>query len=771
MSSTLVKYRVHEVAKDFKMNSKDVAQILTDYATTPKNHMQVLEDDELDIIFEYLTQHNQVNDLAEVFADAAPEKKPESAKAPQAAADGAAPAQNAASAKPAEPKPEKPHQPRQAPEKRIVDTRGSTVNLAKFDEHVENLVPERAQNMQRGKEKIKNKNNRPGGQVPSNKRRQEERDKMQRLQFEIAKKAPVKVAIPEEISVGELASRMKKTGAEVVRQLIKMGTMASLSDIIDYETAALVAMDMGCKVEKEVSVSVEEMLIDDHEDKPEDLSPRAPVVVVMGHVDHGKTSLLDHIRREHVAEGEAGGITQHIGAYRIMVHGSPITFLDTPGHEAFTSMRARGAMVTDVAILVVAADDGIMPQTVESINHAKAAEIPIIVAINKMDKPNANPERIKQQLTEYGLVSEDWGGDTIICPISAKTGEGVDNLLEMVVLTAEMRELKANPNRAAKGTVIEARLDKGRGPIMTVLIQNGTLHQGDTIIAGTSVGHVRMMTNDKGEAVQEAGPSVPVSIAGMSEVPQAGDTLNAVDDERMARELVAQRKQENKDAMIGVPKKVSLEDLFAQIQQGEIKDFNIIVKADVQGSAEAVKSSLEKLSNEEVRVRVIHSGVGAISESDVMLAATSGALIVGFNIRPDNAARDYAARANVDIRLYRVIYDCINEIEAAMKGMLAPKFKEVITGHAQIRQIIKISKIGTVCGSYVTDGKIVRGAKARVIRDSAVVYEGELSSLRRFKDDVKEVSENYECGISLEKFDDVKEGDVIEAFIMEKIEP
>ena len=428
-------------------------------------------------------------------------------------------------------------------------------------------------------------------------------------------------------------------------------------------------------------------------------------------------------------------------------------------------------MVTDVAILVVAADDGIMPQTVESINHAKAAEIPIIVAINKMDKPNANPERIKQQLTEYGLVSEDWGGDTIICPISAKTGEGVDNLLEMVVLTAEMRELKANPNRAAKGTVIEARLDKGRGPIMTVLIQNGTLHQGDTIIAGTSVGHVRMMTNDKGEAVQEAGPSVPVSIAGMSEVPQAGDTLNAVDDERMARELVAQRKQENKDAMIGVPKKVSLEDLFAQIQQGEIKDFNIIVKADVQGSAEAVKASLEKLTNDEVRVRVIHSAVGAISESDVMLAATSGALIVGFNIRPDNAARDYAARANVDIRLYRVIYDCINEIEAAMKGMLAPKFKEVITGHAQIRQIIKISKIGTVCGSYVTDGKIVRGAKARVIRDSAVVYEGELSSLRRFKDDVKEVSENYECGISLEKFDDVKEGDVIEAFIMEKIEP
>ena len=771
--STLVKYRVHEVAKDFKMNSKDIAQILTDYATTPKNHMQVLEDSELDIIFEYLTQHNQVNDLAEVFADAAPEKpqaeKPAQTAGDKPAAAGEKPAEQPA--KPAEPKPEKPHQPRQAPEKRIVDTRGSTVNLAKFDEHVENLVPERAQNMQRGKEKIKNKNTRQGGQVPSNKRRQEERDKMQRLQFELAKKAPVKVSIPEEISVGELASRMKKTGAEVVRQLIKMGTMASMSDVIDYETAALVAMEMGCKVEKEVSVSVEEMLIDDHEDKPEELAPRAPVVVVMGHVDHGKTSLLDRIRRTNVAEGEAGGITQRIGAYRIMVKGNPITFLDTPGHEAFTSMRARGAMVTDIAILVVAADDGIMPQTIESINHAKAAEIPIIVAINKMDKPNANPERIKQQLTEYGLVSEDWGGDTIICPISAKTGEGVDNLLEMVLLTAEMRELKANPDRAAKGTVIEARLDKGRGPVMTVLVQNGTLHQGDTIIAGTSVGRVRMMSNDKGEAVQEAGPSVPVSIAGMSEVPQAGDTFNAVDDERMARELVAQRKQENKDALIGVPKKVSLEDLFAQIQQGEIKDFNIIVKADVQGSAEAVKASLEKLSNEEVRVRVIHSGVGAISESDVMLAATSGALIVGFNIRPDNAARDYAARANVDIRLYRVIYDCINEIEAAMKGMLAPKFKEVITGHAEVRQTIHISKIGTVCGSYVTDGKIVRSAQARVLRDNVVVYEGELAGLRRFKDDVKEVAEGYECGISLEKFDDVKEGDVIEAFVMEKIEP
>ena len=770
--SVLVKYRVHEVAKDFKKNSKEISQILTDYATTPKNHMQVLEENELDLIFEYLTQHNQVADLSEVFA--VPEKKAEPPKTEETvsapAAAPAAPAAQAGSSAPAvKPQENKPHVPRAVPEKRVIDTRGTTVNIAKYDERLENLVPDKAQNFQRGKEKIGNKNkNRQ--QNPSVKRKQEEREKLQKLQFEIAKKAPVKVSIPDEINVGELASRMKKTGAEVVRQLIKLGTMASLSDVIDYETAALVAMEMGCKVEKEVNITVEERLIDDREDAPEELVSRAPVVVVMGHVDHGKTSLLDRIRETSVVSGEAGGITQHIGAYRIEINGSPITFLDTPGHEAFTSMRARGAMVTDIAILVVAADDGIMPQTVESINHAKAADIPIVVAINKMDKPTANPDRIMQQLTEYDLVPEEWGGDTIICPISAKTGDGIDNLLEMVTLTAEMRELKANPNRSAKGTVIEARLDKGRGPIATVLVQNGTLRQGDIVIAGTSVGHVRVMTNDKGERVTEAGPSVPVEIAGMSEVPGAGDIFNAVADERMARELVEQRKQQNKDALIGAPKKVSLEDLFAQIQQGEIKDFNIIVKADVQGSAEAVKASLEKLTNEEVRVRVIHSGVGAINESDVMLAATSGAVIVGFNVRPDNAARDYAQRSNVDIRMYRVIYDCINEIESAMKGMLAPKFKEVIIGHAEVRQVIKISKIGTVCGSYVTDGKIQRNSLVRVLRDNVVIFEGELSSLRRFKDDVKEVATNYECGISIERYNDVKEGDVIEAFVMEQIQ-
>jgi translation initiation factor IF-2 len=805
--SALVKYRVHEVAKDFKMSSKQISEILTEYATTPKNHMQVLEDDELSLIFEYLTQHNQIESIEEVYAKSAePEqkaekkektqetKKTEPAQKSQAKAEEkiAKPAGNRTkpneSKKPAEgdksaKKQETPKETRTEdrphvetvskaglPKKRIIDTSGVTINIDKYDEHLDTLVPERAHKMKYGKEKFTKKNQgRNQNQMSSAKKRQEERDKLQRLQLEIAKKAPVKVQIPDEISVGELASRMKKTGAEVVKQLIKMGVMASVSDVIDYDTAALVAMELGCKVEKEVVVTIEERLIDDSVDKEEDLEPRAPVVVVMGHVDHGKTSLLDRIRKANVASGEAGGITQHIGAYRVQINGSPITFLDTPGHEAFTSMRARGAMVTDIAILIVAADDGIMPQTVESINHAKAAGIPIIVAINKMDVSGANPERIKQQLTEYGLVAEEWGGDTIVCNISAKRGDGIDDLLSMVALTAEMSELKANPHRAAKGTVIEARLDKGRGPIMTVLVQNGTLHQGDIIIAGTAVGHVRVMTNDRGERVTEAGPSVPVEITGMSEVPGAGDTFNAVADERMARELAEQRKDEQKNAA-NTSRKVSLEDLFAQIKDGELKDLNIIVKADVQGSAEAIKTSLEKLTNEEVRVKVIHSGVGAINESDVMLAATSGAIIVGFNVRPDNAARENAQRNNVDMRMYRVIYDCINEIEAAMKGMLAPKFREAVIGHAEVRQVYKVSHVGTVCGCFVTDGKIQRGCQVRVVRDGIVIHEGELASLRRFKDDVKEVVTNYECGLSVEKFNDVKVGDVVEAFVMEQIQ-
>ncbi|MBQ2330730.1 MAG: translation initiation factor IF-2, partial [Oscillospiraceae bacterium] len=755
-------------------------EILTKYATTPKNHMQVLEDRELDIIFEYLTSTNQMESIAEVFADAAPkaeEKKPAAdekkaeTSTPEKKAGAAAPAQ--ADGKPAQPKKEeKPRQPKGQPQKRVIDTSGVTINIEKYNERFEDMAGDRTrknQNARGGKEKIKQKPGRQQqNQTQSNKRRQEERDRMQRLQFEIAKKAPVKVQIPDEINVGELASRMKKTGAEVVKTLMKNGVMASLSDVIDFDTAAIIAEEMGCKVEREVIVTIEEKLIDDTQDNEDELLPRAPVVVVMGHVDHGKTSLLDYIRKAHVASGEAGGITQHIGAYTVTVNGANVTFLDTPGHEAFTSMRARGAMVTDIAILVVAADDGIMPQTIESINHAKAAKIPIVVAINKMDVHGANPERIKQQLTEYDLVPEEWGGETIVCPISAKTGQGIDALLENLVLLAEVQELKANPNRAAKGTVIEARLDKGRGPIMTVLVQNGTLKQGDIIIAGTAVGRVRTMLNDKGERVTEAGPSIPVEIAGMSEVPGAGDVFNSVKDERMARMLAEQRKEEQKNAGSGL-KKISLEDLFAQIQEGELKELPIIVKADVQGSAEAVKTSLEKLTNDEVRVKVIHSAVGAINESDVMLATTSGAIIVGFNVRPDAAAKDSAARNHVDMRMYRVIYDCINEIEDAMKGMLAPKFRENIIGHAEVRETYKVSKVGTVCGCYVQDGKIQRGCSVRVLRDNVVVHEGELASLRRFKDDVREVASGYECGMQVEKFNDVKIGDVIECFVMEEI--
>ena len=797
---SMIKYRIHEVAKDFNVTSKVISQILTDYIAAPKNHMQVLETNELDVIFEYMTQHNQAESLQDIFnaaAKAEPAKKPQAEKPaadaqkkpqqpgkpqgqrpaqPQnAKPQNAAPAQQAA-AQPQEKK-DKPHTPRQVAEKRVVDTRGgAAVNIEKYNEKFEDMAGAKAnqQNLRRNnKEKIqsKSKQRTNNSQAASAKRRQEERDKMNKLQLEIAKKQQLKVEIPDEIGVGELASRMKKTAAEVIKQLFKLGVFASVSDVIDFDTAALVAMELGCKVEKEVIVTVEELLIDDHEDKEEDLIPRAPVVVVMGHVDHGKTSLLDRIRHANVASGEAGGITQHIGAYTVSINGSPITFLDTPGHEAFTSMRARGAMCTDIAILVVAADDGIMPQTIESINHAKAAGVPVVVAINKMDREGANPDRIKTQLADYDLVSEEWGGDTIICPISAKMGTGIDNLLENLAVLAEIQELKANPNRAAKGTVIEARLDKGRGPIMTVLVQNGTLKQGDIIIAGTCVGRVRTMINDKGQRVTEAGPSTPVEISGLDQVPSAGDIFNAVADERMARELAEERRvQMANNSMLGT-KKVSLEDLFSQIQAGEMKNLNIIVKADVQGSAEAVKASLEKISNEEVRVKVIHSAVGAINESDVMLAATSGAIIVGFNVRPDNAARDSAARSKVDMRMYRVIYDAINEIEAAMKGMLAPKFREAVIGHAEVRETYKVSKVGTVCGCYCTDGKIQRGCEVRVLRDNIVIHEGDLASLRRFKDDVKEVASGYECGMQVEKFNDIKVGDIIECFVMEQINP
>ena len=796
----MIKYPIHKVAKDFKkgakeLPSKEIMDILTRYNHPPKNHMQPLTEQELSIVFEYLTQHNQIDSIESVYADVYhdPARAKEQPAAPKAEAKPAQPQQGQHQTKPAQ----QPHQGQQAkqpqgqqsqqakpavqqpasriPTKKVVDTRGGpAVNLDKYDERLESFTDQRQQD-RGGKQKFQGRNaqrQRGGKQAGSfgNKRRQEEQERLRRLQLEIAKKAPVKVLIPDEIAVGELASRMKKTGAEVVKCLIKNGVMASLSDVIDFDTAAIIAEEMGCKVEKEVVVTIEERLIDTTEDKEEDLVPRAPVVVVMGHVDHGKTSLLDYIRNANVVSGEAGGITQHIGAYQVDVNGNPVTFLDTPGHEAFTAMRARGAMITDVAILVVAADDGIMPQTVESINHAKAAEIPIIVAINKMDKPTANPDRIMQQLTEYSLVPEEWGGETIICPISAKTGMGIDNLLDMVVLTAEMRELKANPNRSAHGAVIEARLDKGRGPVATLLVQNGTLKQGDVIIAGTAVGRVRAMTNAQGQKVTEAGPSVPVEIIGMGEVPGAGDDFHAVADERMARELVEQRKHEQKAAAANPVGKVSLEDLFSQIQAGEMKNLNIIVKADVQGSAEAVKASLEKISNEEVRVRVIHCAVGAISESDVMLASTSGAIIVGFNVRPDANAKDSAARMNVDMRMYRVIYDAINEVEAAMKGMLAPKFKEVDLGRAEVRNVFRITGVGMVAGCYVLDGKMQRGAQMRLLRDNIVIYDGSIASLQRFKDSVKEVASGYECGITFEKFQDIKEGDIIEAYLMEQIE-
>ncbi len=779
MGSADNKYRVHEVAKDFGIPTKQVMEILTQYAEAPKNHMQVLEDRELSLIFEYLTQHNQVSGIQVIFAEgakAAEKKSEEKHNAAPAANNNKKQQEKKADNKPEAKAPQAEKKPMsRVPQTKVVDTRKATnVNLDKYDEKLQDMAEgrnsrggRRDQQFQ-GKEKFRNKK-RNGPQ--SNKSKQEEADRMRRLQLEIIKKTPITVQIPEEISVGELASRMKKTGAEVVKCLMKNGVMASLSQMIDFDTAAIIAEEMGCKVEQEVVVTIEEKLIDDHQDAEEDLVPRAPVVVVMGHVDHGKTSLLDYIRNAHVASGEAGGITQHIGAYQVQVNGKPITFLDTPGHEAFTSMRARGAMVTDIAILVVAAEDGIMPQTVESINHAKAAEIPIIVAINKMDKPEANPERIKQQLTEYGLVCEEWGGDTIVCPISAKTGMGVDNLLEMLTLTAEVGELKANPNRAAQGTVIEARLDKGRGPVATLLVQNGTLKQGDIIIAGTAVGRVRAMISDKGQKINSAGPSVPVEITGLSEAPSAGATFNAVADEKLARELVEQRKEDEKAKANAPITKVSLEDLFSQIQAGEMKNLNLIVKADVQGSVEAVKASLEKLSNEEVRVRVIHGGVGAINESDVMLASTSQAIIVGFNVRPDNAARDSAARANVDMRMYRVIYDAINEIESAMKGMLAPKFRGALLGHAGVRQSYKVSGVGTVAGCYVQDGKIQRkDCQVRLVRDGIVIHEGVLASLQRFKDQAKEVVSGYECGLTIEKFNDIKEGDIIEAFTMEEIE-
>ncbi len=784
---SFVKVRLKELAADFGVAPKEISEIIGKFGEKPKSNSQVLTDTELNQVFEVMTQTHQISSLEQVFAQAiskAQEKKPEEKKAeakkleadkkpqpskPEAKAE--APKQEAPKAQ--EKKADKPKEPERKRERRVVDTSAVQVNSARFDDHADSLVSERVQNYQGGKQRIgggKGKQqNKKDNKFRGNKSRNEEQEKMRRLQMEVARKAPVTVKIPEEITVGELASRMKKTAGEVIKLLMKNGVMAAINQTIDYDTAEFVATELGCKVEKEVTVTIEEQIIDDHVDTAEELQTRAPVVVVMGHVDHGKTSLLDAIRKTSVTAGEAGGITQHIGAYTVDVNGNSITFLDTPGHAAFTSMRARGAMCTDIAILVVAADDGIMPQTIESINHAKAAKVPIIVAINKMDKPTANPDKIKEQLTKYDLIPEEWGGDTIICPISAKTGLGLDNLLEMVVLTAEVQDLKANPNRRGKGTVIEARLDKSRGPIATLLVQNGTLKQGDIIIAGTAVGRVRVMTNDKGRTVKAAGPSQPVEITGLADVPTPGDEFDAVTDERMARELVEQRRQAEKDAAAKLQQKVTLDNLFARMQEGEMKELPLIVKADVQGSAEAVKASLEKISNEEVRVRVIHTGVGAVNESDVLLASTSGAIIVGFNVRADAGAQASIARSNVDIRYYRVIYDAINEIEAAMKGMLAPKYEEVVIGHAEVRMTYKVSAIGTIAGCMVKDGKVTRDSQVRVLRDNIVIHEGEVGSLQRFKDAAKEVTAGYECGMSIVKFNDIREGDVFECFVMQEI--
>ena len=814
------KYRVHEVAKDFNIKSNIVVDLLQAHFDGQKKHMTVLEEDELDMIFETFTKEYEVSDLNEYFeftpapkkakeeaaeekaeekSESAPEKKSEEKapekkeqkkeakredKKPQAEKKEEKPVQ--ASQKPGKLPPmpqkqkpvekkekeDKPMQSRTKGEMRTIDTRADNVDLEKYNERYENIAPENktkqhANSVNKQKIKQKSQQYRKQGGMRSS-RRETEAERLKRIAAERAKKPQMLLKLPEEITVGELAAMLKMTAAEVIKKLFVLGQMATVNEVLDYETAAIVAEELGAKVEKEVVITIEDRIIDDHIDDESELITRDPVVVVMGHVDHGKTSLLDAIRNTSVTSTEAGGITQHIGAYRVDLNGQKITFLDTPGHAAFTSMRLRGAMATDIAILVVAADDGIMPQTIEAINHAKAAGVQIIVAVNKMDKPAANPDRVLQQLTEHELVPEEWGGETICVPVSALKRTGIDNLLESVLLVAEMQELKANPNRSAKGVVIEARLDKGRGPISTLLVQNGTLKSGDIIVAGTSVGRVRVMTDDKGRKVNEAGPSVPVEIMGLAEVPQAGDTFDAVNDERLARELVEQRKAKAKEEQFKEFQKVTLDNLFASIQEGQLKDLNIIIKADVQGSAEAVKQSLVKLSNEEVRVKVIHSAVGAVTESDVMLANASNAIIVGFNVRPDNVASESAERDGVEIRCYRVIYDCIEEVEAAIKGMLAPKFRDVDIGKAEVRQVVKISSVGNIAGCHVLNGKITRGAKIRVVRDGIVVAEDEMSSLRRFKDDVKEVASGYDCGIGLNKFNDIKEGDIFEAFITEE---
>lgn len=767
MATTSEKIRINTLAKDFDMKSKDLLNILENAGYTGKTHMAVLEEDELNLLFETITQNNQVDLTAylKTYEDKKNARKEEERKkleAARAAAEEEKRKKREAAGIKAQPQ-----KKRSRDEVRVVDTRGNAgVDLSKYDEKIlkYDTAPETQTSMQKIKKKNKFADNQQKG------KKQFDKKGMKQPQKPAQKPKPVqlKITVPETITVTELASRMKTAAAEVIKKLMAMGTMVSVNESIDYDTAYLIADEFGIKVEREVVVTLEDKLFDETADSEENLVPRAPVIVVMGHVDHGKTSLLDAIRNTNVTAGEAGGITQHIGAYRVSVGGRDVTFLDTPGHAAFTAMRARGANLTDIAVLVVAADDGIMPQTVEAINHAKVAGVSIIVAINKIDRPGADPERVKTELTKYDLVPEEWGGDTICVPVSALKRTGISELLDMIVLSADMLELKANPNRPAKGVVIEARLDKGRGAVATLLVQNGTLKNGDIIIAGSAVGRVRVMTDDKGRKINSAGPSVPVEIMGLAEVPEAGDMFNAVSDERMARELAEQRRAKKKEEELGTGK-VNLDDLFAQIESGA-KSLNIIVKADVQGSAEAVKSSLEKLSGDEVKVNVLHAAAGGITESDIMLANASNAIIVGFNVRPDKNASDIAARDKVDIRTYRVIYDCIDEIQAALKGMLAPQYRENVIGHAEVRNAIHVPSVGTIAGSYVTDGKVARNALVRVVRDSIVIAEDKISSLKRFKDDAKEVLQSFECGIGLEKFNDIKVGDVLECYTMEEIE-
>ena len=783
----MTKVKISEMAKAFNIAGKEIIAELKAVGIEKKTTANVLDEKELNILLELITRKSDdgsefdisafipVQEAAPIALEAENNTKP--VKKPSKSKDVPA-KEEKSEAKPE--KTEKPAEtatvefqsqtvtaaPQESPEKRYVDTRANAVDLKKIEEEsrLQDILPDvddKTTKTQKIKKSSKSNKAKKGEEKFNKMQKQQVKEKVEKLH----------VLIPDEITVGELSQRMKKPAAEIIKKLMLLGTMASINDNLDFETASLVAEDMGAEVEHEIILTKEDILFSEAEtpDDESSLVTRPPVVVVMGHVDHGKTSLLDYIRKTSVTTGEAGGITQHIGADSVTVQDRVITFLDTPGHEAFTAMRARGAQVTDIAILVVAADDGIMPQTVEAINHAKAAGITVIVAINKIDKPAANPERVKQELTEHDLLPEDWGGDTICIPVSAKTGEGIDNLLEMALLVADMKELKANPDRKAKGTVIESRLDKSKGPVASVLVQNGTLHVGDFIVAGTCVGKIRAMTDENGKNVQKAGPSTPVEILGLSEVPTGGDVFHCVDNERMAKNVVEERKFKQKEELANARKSVSLDELFSQINSGDVKDLNLIVKADVQGSVEAVRQSLEKLSNDEVRVHVIHGGVGAVNESDVMLANASNAIIVGFNVRPANGATEAAADQGVDIRLYRVIYDAIGEIEAAMKGMLAPKFREAVIGHAEIRQLFKVSGVGTIAGCHVTDGKIQRGSSVRIVRDGIVVHEGALSSLKRFKDDAKEVSEGFECGLSIEKFNDLKEGDVVESYVMEEI--